>query len=286
MSKICIECQKEFESKQHKTVVCSPECKVIRKNKLKKESIERRKEKFLCKHCNKEVFRYRKRNGFCSRSCASKSYIKDGTYDIWRLRVQERRGIIKNCIICNNEYYAKPHDIFSRKCCSSTCSQIHTGEVLAKLKPNKGKKEKPKTREKVQKTLMERYGVKNAYELAKHTNLSKPQKEIIDFLISNTKYSILYDSPIYTDGKCYKADILIKELNLIIEFNGTYWHCDPRFYNKDYLHKRKNKTAEEIWDIDKKRNENLKNLGYDVKVIWEFDFMENKQKILKELING
>lgn len=286
MSKECAECLKIFEQQHHKQAVCSEECKKARKLKLKKESIERRKEKFTCRFCQKEVFRYRKRSGFCGRQCASKHYIQNGTYDTWRLRVQERKGMVKNCVICNKEYYAKPHDVLTRKCCSKECSQKHTGGVLAVLKTNKGKKEKPETREKVKKTLMERYGVENAYELAKHTMLSKPQKEILDYLTGSTKYTILSDFPIHTDGKCYKVDILIKELNLIIEFNGTYWHTDPRFYNESYFHKRKEKTAKEIWQLDAERVKNLQALGYNVKVIWEFDYQESKEKILKELLNG
>lgn len=286
MSKECLECGILFEPKTHKMVVCSDECKVNRKLKLKKQSIERRKERFNCRVCNKEVFRYRKRSGFCGRSCASKFYIQNGVYDIWRLRLQERKGVMKKCVICDKEYYAKPHDVLTRKCCSHKCSQKYTGEVLSILKPQKGKKEKPGTREKVKKTLMKRYGVENAYELAKHTMLSKPQKEILNHLINSTEFTILSDFPIHTNGKCYKVDILIKEINLIIEFNGTYWHADPRFYNETYFHKRKNKTAKDIWDIDEERIKNLKNLGYNVKVIWEFDYIENKQKTLQEILNG
>jgi G:T-mismatch repair DNA endonuclease (very short patch repair protein) len=287
MSKQCVECAKIFESKAHKTVTCSQECKAVRKLKLKKESIERRKEKFNCRVCEKEVFRYRKRNGFCSRSCASKHYIGNGVYDTWRFRIQEKTGITKKCCICNQDFYAEPAEVITKKICGqSDCRKKHMSNFMKENSPVRGTKEKPETREKIKKTLMERYGIQNAYELAKHTSLSKPQKEILENLKKNTEYTILCDFPIHTNGKCYKVDILIKEINLIIEFNGTYWHTDPRFYNETYFHKRKKKTAKEIWLTDEERIKNLKNLGYNVKVIWEFDYMQDKQRTLKEILNG
>ena len=40
----------------------------------------------------------------------------------------------------------------------------------------------------------------------------------------------------------------------------------------------------EIWSLDEERIEKLKNLGYNVKVIWEYDYSQNKENILRELL--
>jgi hypothetical protein len=50
------------------------------------------------------------------------------------------------------------------------------------------------------------------------------------------------------NGKSY--DILVKEKNLIVEFNGTYWHLDPRRYDKDHYDKSRQMYAHEIWKRD------------------------------------
>jgi len=286
MIKSCIICEKEFEAASWATKSCSKECRLKHNNNRKKKTILNHLDTFNCKECGKEVTRYRIRSGFCSRSCASKKYIADGTFDKWRLRINPKEGINKNCIICNISFYAQPHEILSKNLCGNPiCKTNYMSNWMLENNPMKGKKEKSGVREKVKNTLLQKYGVQNAYELAKHTVLSKPQKQIIDFLRESTNYNILVDFPIYNNFSCYKVDILIKELNLIIEFNGTYWHTDPRFYKEDYLNKKKNKLAKEIWLEDAKRIEFLKSLNYDVKVIWEFDYNQNKDKILKEILN-
>ena len=43
-------------------------------------------------------------------------------------------------------------------------------------------------------------------------------------------------------------------------------------------------TAEKLWDLDKQKLDWLKNRGYDVLVIWEFDYMKNKQQTIEKCI--
>ena len=266
---------------------CSDECRKKHNNLRREKNILKHLETFKCIHCEKEVTRYRKRNGFCSRSCASKKYIEDGTYDKWRLRVNEKIGINKECIKCKTQFYCEPRDMENKKLCGSEeCRKSYMSEYMTKNNPSFGKKEKLGVREKVKNTLLEKYGVKNAFALAKHISLSKPQKELIEYLKNNTKYTIFYDFPIYNkQDKLYKVDIYIKELNQIIEFNGTYWHADPRFYKEDFVIKKKQKTSKQIWEEDQKRLKDLSDMGYKVKVIWEYDYKLNKNDILTELVN-
>jgi len=290
MIKQCAECDKEFETKSGRSATCSQECKLIRKKRFHVASIERRKEKFNCVYCDKEVFRYRKRGGFCSRSCASKKCIEDGTYDKWRLRVQDKKGITKNCDYCKEDYYIEPREIHTRKHCTKRkCAIEYYKELRKEHNPRKGIKlsqeVKQSMREKQKNTWLEKYGVAHSFALAKHTMLSRPQKALVEYLTQNTKYSVLVDFPIYLQSKCYKVDILIKELNLIIEFNGTYWHCDPRCYEPEYLNKKKNKLAKDIWLEDAERIKNLEELSYNVKVIWELDYEVDKFETIKGILN-
>jgi len=71
----------------------------------------------------------------------------------------------------------------------------------------------------------------------------------------------------------------------IIEFNGDYWHCNPKFYNKNYYHKYLQMTAEEIWDNNKIKNDIIIKEGYEVLSIWENDYKNNKEKVIQECID-
>jgi len=63
----------------------------------------------------------------------------------------------------------------------------------------------------------------------------------------------------------------------IIEFNGDYWHCNPNTYAPDYFHKFMNCTAQEKWKFDEDKINLIKSYGYEVLVIWESEYNENKE---------
>ena len=81
----------------------------------------------------------------------------------------------------------------------------------------------------------------------------------------------------------YICDIFIPEINLIIEYNGDYWHCNPKKYESNYYHKYKKKTAKEIWEYDKNKIDLLIEKGYNYEIIWESDFNKDSN-IVKNLI--
>lgn len=83
-----------------------------------------------------------------------------------------------------------------------------------------------------------------------------------------------------TAVKNYYADYAF--FNKIIEFNGDVWHANPKKYNADDFITIKNQTVKEIWEHDKKRIELIESLGYKVKTIWESDYKDNPEKVIKE----
>lgn len=90
---------------------------------------------------------------------------------------------------------------------------------------------------------------------------------------------ILEDKKIGT--KIY--DIFIPKYNLIIEYNGDYWHCNPNKYCSNYFNKKKNKIAKEIWEYDKNKIDLAKTNNYTCEIIWETDYKQNKN-IIKNII--
>ena len=79
-------------------------------------------------------------------------------------------------------------------------------------------------------------------------------------------------------SKTYMLDYYIQELRICIEFNGTYFHADPRvFLDDDHCNPFiKELTAKEIRENDEKRYKELfEKCGIKTFVIWEFDYNEN-----------
>jgi len=93
MIKNCIICNKEFQtrSKNHCEKTCSKDCMREHRINRRQKTNQNHLDKFNCKFCNKEVIRYRIRSGFCSRSCASKKYMQDGTYKEWKKFIPNKR---------------------------------------------------------------------------------------------------------------------------------------------------------------------------------------------------
>ena len=71
--------------------------------------------------------------------------------------------------------------------------------------------------------------------------------------------------------------------NFIIEYQGNFWHADPKkFKADDIVHH--DITAKEIWERDEFRRTIFKNQGYILIEVWADDYKENKEKILTELV--
>lgn len=110
--------------------------------------------------------------------------------------------------------------------------------------------------------------------------ISNAERELCEIL--DAKSSLVISSDV---GYVYD----IHKNNKIIEYNGDYWHCNPKKYNKDYFNARIRMTAEEKWKKDEKKIQYAKDNGYDVLIIWEDDYNKDKQKVINdclEFING
>lgn len=79
--------------------------------------------------------------------------------------------------------------------------------------------------------------------------------------------------------------------NVIIELNGDFWHANPSKYSpSDEVQFRFSKTsvksilAEDIWQHDKLKCDTAINSGFDYIVIWEYDFINNKDAIIEKVL--
>lgn len=105
-------------------------------------------------------------------------------------------------------------------------------------------------------------------DIASLLNIENPIKEkfIYD---KETKNGYAYDF-------CYK--------NKIIEFNGDYWHCNPRKYKSNYINKTTKISAKEIWERDEEKKKIANKFGYEVHYVWEMDYKKDPSSELVKCI--
>ena len=75
-------------------------------------------------------------------------------------------------------------------------------------------------------------------------------------------------------NKYCKLDFYIKEINLTIEYNGDYWHANPKFYkSSDILYN--NQTASDIWKVDAARQTAfLYDIGFPIEE-WVVNYIQH-----------
>ena len=98
-----------------------------------------------------------------------------------------------------------------------------------------------------------------------NVDLSVPEKNIRTFIEENYTGEIIYNDRLLITP--YEIDIYLPEINLAIEFNGTYWHSE--YFKSSTYHQMKHKKC-------LKKNIQLIQ-------IWEDDW-EYKQDIIKSII--
>jgi hypothetical protein len=88
-------------------------------------------------------------------------------------------------------------------------------------------------------------------------------------------------------GGIWLYDFVDLNNNKIIEYNGDDYHGNPKKYlAEDNPHPfRKNITAQEMWDKDKRKLNRANEEGFEVLVIWDSEYRwGNKQKIINKCI--
>jgi len=127
-----------------------------------------------------------------------------------------------------------------------------------------------------------RYGHrKNGVEHASKIEL-KFFNELKEFL----KIDIIQNKWLRIDNKNFCADG--KYNNLIFEFNGTFFHMDNRFYTKNDKNPR-GVSFDQVKEKDDIKISYYLKKEYDIFIIWEYDYINNKEKLfnyIKEVINA
>ena len=73
-------------------------------------------------------------------------------------------------------------------------------------------------------------------------------------------------------AKKYKADGYCKETNTIYEFHGDYWHGNPKLFKSLEYNKTTKCTFGDLYQKTLEREQQIKDLGYNLVVMWEYDW--------------
>jgi len=122
---------------------------------------------------------------------------------------------------------------------------------------------------------LQKSGMYSGYSKMSFTLFEEVEKSVNKKLLYGKEERSIRGSSIY------KVDCLCEQSKKIIEFNGDYWHANPKYYKPtDIIKGKRQFIASEKWEYDKKKLDELKDKGYDVMVVWEDDYRTNPDKIL------
>lgn len=80
----------------------------------------------------------------------------------------------------------------------------------------------------------------------------------------------------------YEFDIYLPDIKIGVEFNGDFFHANPRKFksNDKILGKTK---AIDLWKKDARKREILESMGYKIYYVWEMDYKKDRNKTIKKL---
>jgi hypothetical protein len=119
-----------------------------------------------------------------------------------------------------------------------------------------------------------------------HSNfsrISKAEQAICDHLRS-IGFAVVQQYHLV--GCRFYYDIYIPSLNLLIEYQGDFYHGNPnRYKSGDIVNlPRRKKLVDDIWAKDARKKEKAVSAGYHFASIWESDFNQRRMELLTCII--
>lgn len=312
----CDNCQEVYYAnycsvKANKTY-CSNKCRQLGSRKTIEVS---------CCICAKKLYRRpsdlsknKGDNVFCSNECV-------GKYNTMR---HQKNRVSKNCLICNKKYSVKPSEANRSVTCSRECQKIWQSKYLIGINASNFDTSIPLEKRKTECRWCNKelklfpYQVRNIEENqaeyfcsidCKREWYAKVWSQTEEWKIKSRE-NVLYmlENGLFgTDSSCqikineildtlninyqneynckyFAIDNYLQDHNLMIEVMGTFWHCDPRFYNEINYQNQIDRIIS-----DKRKRSYIKN-EYNVNILylWEEDINNNIDLVIaliKKYIN-
>jgi hypothetical protein len=130
------------------------------------------------------------------------------------------------------------------------------------------------------------------YNLSNKNNWSPISQELFWKICEKltVKYNKIYFGEFNHEFSCgihaCNFDFVVEDVKKIIEFNGDKFHANPQKYkSSDIPLKFINRKAEDIWKEDEIKIQKAKDGGYDIKIVWESEYIENKENVILKCVN-
>ena len=137
----------------------------------------------------------------------------------------------------------------------------------------RNKKHSDETKLKISNAKLEQY--KNGLVNLNRNFMSDGEYAIANFLKDK---KIEFKQQFQIDKISFIYDFYLPLYNIIIEYNGDYWHVNPEIYNEDKVIV-DGKTANEIWEKDNLKKKIAEENGYKFYTIWEKDYNPGYKKV-------
>jgi len=81
----------------------------------------------------------------------------------------------------------------------------------------------------------------------------------------------------------YLYDFTDEKNKLIIEYHGDLFHANPKYFKADEkFHPFTDEISQTKWEKDTIKMDVAKKLGYDVLIVWDSEYRENKEKVINK----
>lgn len=227
----------------------------------------------ICPECNKKL------NHYASKECYVIRNIRDAI------------NYKQTCLDCsakgdNNNFFGKTHSDKTKKQVSKSRTGKACGINNSMNNPENRKKISIKLKEKYKngdldylKKIQSDFATKcHSDGVFKKCPVSKIELEIGRKL---NDCSINFKPQFKITSKPY--DFYFPEKNLLVEFNGDYFHANPIKYDANYFNKKKSMFAYQLWEQDELKKKEALNNGYNFLTIWESEYKQDKNLVINKI---
>jgi len=241
-----------------------------------------------CKHCGNRISDTNK-SGFCFKCYPKYGMFGENNPFYGKKHSKECINSMKEkCRIASTEKWKDPE--YRNNVLSSVIGLKRSEEFkIAQSKRTKKQMkdiEQRKLRSKSMKKSWENGNIVYTPHLS--TNSSKQEKiffeELNKFVNVKQKHVIKYINEITKRKRHLFPDGFIEDLNLIIEFHGSFWHADNRLFPDDNDIVHHNISAGDIRKGNEEKKQLYKKLGYNYIEIWSKDFLDDPNNTIKNIL--
>lgn len=227
---------------------------------------------FIWDESSKVTKRFDKWNGhfckLCLKSLNNKNLVKVGTAALNRITKEDRKRNARDAGLACQNSEKKDHVSFTTKRWAAMDDEQRKNQVT---KANAGLIEKLKD------PVFREKHFDKVFKNSKIGYISKGQNELFE---SCSKFGDFILDGVFSS---MKIDVVNFEKKIAIEFNGDFYHCNPRTWNADDFNKVIEMTASDKWEQDRKRRFFLQKHGFQVIIVWESDWKNNRIDILSKI---